>query len=128
MEKESKETIPTQHTQVIAMFFQVVDDLKWHHLNTRSFAEHKALDFAYGEMTDYTDKVSEQTIGLMGRLGTIKLMPVPNCKLLDLPEDIMEAAEALRELGTSNKFPNLVNLADEITGVGAELKYLLTLS
>lgn len=128
MEKEYNEKMPTDHSGIVGMFFQVVDDLHYHHLNTRSYAEHKALEHAYEEMVDYKDEVAEKLIGYLGRLSKIRILPLPNCELDDLPEDIMEAASALRELATKNKYNDLVNLSDEITGVGSKLRYLLTLN
>lgn len=119
----------TSHTGIVTTLFQIADDLHWHHLNDRSYAEHKALDFAYGELVSYKDTVAEQLIPFEGKLGVMKLLPVPSCtKVLDLPEDIIKAAATLREFATAKKYNNLVNISDEIAAVGAKLKYLLNLT
>lgn len=128
MKKETTELELKTHEDIIAGFFQMTDDLHFHHLNTLSFSEHKALQYAYDEISDYKDSVSEQLIGAKGKLSSLKLSRVPSCLIKDLPEDLMELAKTLREYSVANKIQSLVNTSDEIHGVGRQLAYLLRLS
>lgn len=115
-------------TSILTLFFQLSNDLHWHHLNTKSFAEHKALEFAYEKILGYKDTIAEQLIPFEGKLTTMKLLPIPSTsKCSQLPTDIVIAAEALCELAEAKGYDNIENLSEEIKGVAAKLKYLLNL-
>jgi DNA-binding ferritin-like protein len=114
-------------TSILTLFFQLSNDLHWHHLNTKSFAEHKALEFAYEKILGYKDTIAEQLIPFEGKLTTMKLLSIPSSKCAELPTDIVIAAEALCELAEAKGYDNIENLSAEIIGVAAKLKYLLNL-
>lgn len=116
------------HTNLVNLLFQIADDLHWHHLNTRGYPEHVALDFAYNAISGYKDSLAEQLIPFEGKLGSFKVVVPSNTKVLTLPDDIMNAAAEIRKFAEEKKYHNIVNMSDEIRGVGAKLKYLLNLS
>lgn len=86
-----------------------------------------ALGGAYDSMSDLKDTIVESLVGYYGRFPAIKLLPLPSCSLEETPECIMEVASTLKALATKDKHPDLVNIADEVTAVGAKLQYLLSL-
>lgn len=116
------------HTNLVNLLFQIADDLHWHHLNTKVYPEHKALEFGYDAIISYKDKLAEQLIPFEGKLGSFKLAVPSNTKVLSLPDDIINAAAEIRKFAEEKKYPDMVNMSDEIRGVGAKLKYLLNLS
>lgn len=116
------------HSALVGLLFQLSNDIHFHHLNTLSYAEHKALEMAYNEINSLKDSLSEELIGLDGKLSPIKMLTIPSCSVEDLPVDILTAANSFREYGTSKKYNNVVNTSDEIAGLAARLKYLLKLS
>lgn len=101
-----------------------------HHLTT-SFAAHKALDFAYEKLNDLKDDIVEQIIGYTGqRFSTISLKPLTGyseAMNVQLAREIMSFGEQLEEWAEANDYCNIENLAQEYSGVGAKLNYLLTL-
>lgn len=115
------------HTSVITSLIQLTDDVQFHHWNTTSYSEHMALGATYKSLKGLKDTIVEHLVGYYGRFNAIKLLPLPSCGLSELPECIMECATSLKTLATKDKHPDLINIADEVTGVGAKLQYLLSL-
>lgn len=117
----------SNHTVIIQGFQQLTLDIKQHHWNTSSYPEHIALNEAYDSISGYMDTIAETLVGAEGPLSPLKLLPIPSCPIQDLPKDIFEIAATLKMYANS-KYPDLVNLADEVTAAGSRLKYLLRLS
>lgn len=118
----------TDHVPMITELLQLAEDLHFHHWNTRSYAEHKALDFAYEEVENFKDDVVERLVGYYGRFKSIRLMPIPATELLSLPDAIITSGNNLKMLAAKDNHTDLDNTGDEIIAVGSKLKYLLTLS
>ena len=106
----------------IGMLFQSRDMMHIAHLQTTSFAEHKALNGYYDGILDLTDKFSEVYFGRFKRVEIV----IPESK-------IMSAAEHLKEMQQTidserNNYPSEIqNIMDEMLGLVHETMYLLTL-
>ena len=102
------------------------------HLQTLSFTEHKCLDTIYSEIVDIKDDVLERMQGYLGkRIKAYKIRPLsdysPNSSNL-LVAEIISFAKSLEEFASSNNMPDIENIAQSLSGLGAKSKYLLTLS
>ena len=115
------------HEVFIEMMKQLSADLQFHHWNTLSYAEHKALNRAYDDFDELIDGISEKLIGKLGRIKNLKTI-TPSCALNELPDCLVNCGKELKVLGTIHDMSDLVNISDEIIGVGNELRYLLTLA
>ncbi len=124
---EPKLTNRKEHEMFIESMLQTSADIHYHHLNTRSFAEHKALNYAYKALDGLTDSICEKLIGYAGRYNGTKIV-TPSCKLMELSDCIDKLGRDLKTMASKNKWDDLVNTADEIIGISPQLKYLLTLS
>lgn len=102
------------------------------HLDTKSFAEHKALNELYTGLVDFKDDISELIMGYTGkRIGKIKLDDMPeysHSASVKLAEDIKEFAYELEEWADENGYCDIENTAQSLSGLGAKTSYLLTLS
>ena len=106
----------------IGLLFQSRDSMHIAHLQTTSYAEHKALNGYYDGILDLTDKFTETYFGRFKRVEIV----IPEAK-------IMSAAEHLKEMqqlvdGERNNYPSeLQNIMDEMLGLINKTLYLLTL-
>lgn len=111
-------------------FYNQVKILHW---QTTSFAEHKALDGLYGDLSDGIDSFVETYMGKYGRVqaeGTFNIV-LENYKALS-PESLLDDMEDF----LTNELPkmleeedtDLLNIRDEILGDVNKTKYLLTLT
>lgn len=106
----------------IGMLFQSRDMMHIAHLQTTSFAEHKALNGYYDGILDLTDKFSEVYFGRFKRVEIV----IPESK-------IMSAAEHLKEMQQTidserNNYPSEIqNIMDEMLALINKTLYLLTL-
>lgn len=107
----------------IGMLFQSRDAMHLAHLNTTSFAEHKALGGYYEELVGLIDNFSEVYFGRFKRLDIV----IPEAKIQDSVEH-MKAMQALID-GERNNYPSeLQNILDEMLALVNKTLYLLTLS
>jgi hypothetical protein len=94
------------------------------HLQTTSYAAHKALQGFYKGIIGLADAFAEAWIGCKGpiRFGgsTIKLSNDPVAMLTSLRENVVRAREACGET-------HLQNILDEILALIDSTRYLLTL-
>lgn len=106
----------------IGILFQSRDVMHLTHLDTRSFAEHKALNGFYDGILELTDSFTEKYFGRNGRIEIV----IPESKKQD-------AVIFLKELGKiiegerDNYSSDLQNIMDEMIGLVFETLYLLTL-
>lgn len=103
-----------------------------HHLTT-SFSAHKALDKAYEATSDLKDEIIEKVIGYLGgkRFKKLDLKPVSGFSesmLLDVCKEIILFGSTIIEFAKRNNMPDIENLGQSYSGIGARLNYLLTLS
>lgn len=101
-----------------------------HHLTT-SFAAHKALDTAYESLNDLKDSIIEKLIGYSGeRFKSVTIPTYSNYTEemnLEVAKEIKTFGEELEIYAESMDYCDIENLAQEYSGVGAQLTYLLTL-
>ena len=62
LEKKSKQSMP-----IFGIFFEMLINVKFAHLMTKSFAKHKATDELYEELNELHDKFLEVYLGKYGR-------------------------------------------------------------
>jgi DNA-binding ferritin-like protein len=99
------------------------------HWQTTSYAEHKALGKLYEYVQDFKDEVVEKLMGYTGkRPSAYKIEPLTNCTGMQCATDLMSFASSLKMYGEKNRFHDVCNLADALSGEAAKTKYLLTLS
>ena len=99
------------------------------HWQTKSYAEHQALGGIYDYVHDFKDGVIEKLMGYTGkRPGVYKIEPLSNADSNSVVTALMDFASNLKAYGETNRFHDIVNLADALSGEAAKTKYLLTLS
>lgn len=100
------------------------------HWQTTNYAEHQALGGLYDYVHDFKDGVIEKLMGYMGkRPKAYKIEPlsdVANSSVI--VGNVIEFAHQLMTWAESNKYCDVENLAQELSGEAAKVKYLLTLS
>lgn len=112
--------------KLIQEFKQVLNDIQQHHWNTIILAEHETLSKAYDSLSPIIDTIAETLVANEGPVLPFTLK-VPSHTIKELPQAIFDAATSLRN-HAENLYPDLVNLADEVTAVGSRLKYFYRLS
>lgn len=94
------------------------------HLNTTSFAEHKALNEFYDGILDLTDTFSETAFGIYGRqkivISSSSLISDFSSYLKELRNEVVEHRNEIKET-------NIQNILDEILSLIDHTNYLLTL-
>lgn len=99
------------------------------HWQTQSYAEHQALGGLYDYVHSFKDGVIEKLMGYMGkRPGAYKLDALTLSTPMAVVEDLCSYAYKLYEWAGENKYCDVENLAQELSGEAAKTKYLLTLS
>lgn len=106
----------------IGLLFQSRDIMHIAHLQTRSFAEHKALDGYYSGILDLTDSFTEKYFGRNGRVEFV----IPEAKNQDAVTHLKEL-RAVVEAERDNYTTDLQNIMDDMIGHINETLYLLTL-
>ncbi len=102
------------------------------HLNTKSFAEHSAMNGLYTSLVDFKDEISEKLMGYMNgeRIGDISIDKIPNYSTgvsENLANEILIFAKKLNEWAGENEYCDIENIAQELSGEAAKTIYLLTL-
>jgi hypothetical protein len=99
------------------------------HWQTTSYAEHKALGSLYDYVHDFKDGLVEKLMGYLNKRPSVfKIEPLSNAKAMVVVESLCMFASDLKAYGEANKFHDVCNLADALSGEAAKTKYLLTLS
>ena len=99
------------------------------HWQTGSYAEHKATGGMYEYLQGFRDGVTEKLMGYTGRkpsnitVGNIGSVTASGCAM-----EVCSFASSLKSYAESNNYLDIANMADELSGEGSKLKYLLTLS
>lgn len=93
------------------------------HLNTRSYAKHKALQKFYENIVDLADKFAEAYQGKYGLIGPISLMSAKKTtNIVEFLQDQADEIEKVRYTVVDKDCTPLHNIIDEIVG-----QYLSTL-
>jgi hypothetical protein len=117
--------------KVISRLFYFHSQAHLNHLQTRSYAEHKALDELYSGLEGFKDSISELLFGYIApkRLGKFENIALrtdmSNDQLLNA---LCKFADDLYAYGEMTKWWALSNKAAELSELGYKVKYLLTLT
>lgn len=99
------------------------------HWQTSSYAEHQAVGGLYDYVHDFKDGLIEKLMGYTGKKpGPYKMEALTNCTSSQCVSDLLSFASQLKAYGERNSYHDVCNLADELSGEAAKVKYLLTLS
>jgi len=98
---------------------------KLSHYKTKSFAAHEAFGRIYDSINSLIDEITEQLIGYSGIDPADLAIGSVTAKLpKELSDYIIMVARKLEVYAESKTYCNIENLAQELSGVGAQLKYL----
>ncbi len=101
-----------------------------HHLTT-SYAQHKALDKAYNALQDLKDSIVEKLIGYgVPKFQKIELGVISGYTdqmPMLVAKEIMKFGKELEDFAEAHDYCDVANLAQEWSGTGAQLAYLLGL-
>jgi hypothetical protein len=107
----------------IGILFQSRDAMHIAHLQTTSFAEHKALGAYYDGILDLTDKFTEVCFGRNKRIEIV-IPESKNMESISHLKEMQKIIDSEREYYSSE----LQNIMDEMLGLINQTLYLLTLS
>ena len=121
----------TQGGEIVSVLFNIRDQVKLYHWQTRSFAEHKATDDLIGTLDTNIDKFVESYMGRYGRPHVRKTFPVKNLTVSGIRNFISRSTQWLstslpRKVKKTDS--DLLNIRDEILSDLNQVKYLFTLS
>jgi hypothetical protein len=103
----------------------------YNHLNTNSFAAHKALDELYTGIAGFKDTIMELLLGYQAplRLGKVDIPMISVVKEnLALVDEVCKFAKTVGEWSEENGWCGLKNVSDELEALGTKVKYLFTLA
>ena len=96
------------------------------HLNTRSYAKHKALGGFYGKVIDLADDLAEAYQGKHGLIGPITLHSAKKTNnVVEFLEDSLKDVEELRYKVCEKDETAIQNIIDEIIGLYLSTLYKL---
>jgi len=102
------------------------------HWATRSFAEHEALGKIYDKVFDLKDEIVEKIMGYTGtRAKTTGVNGLKDYGVgvsEQVVNELISFAKQLENYGASNNMPDIENIAQALSGEGAQTKYRLSLS
>lgn len=108
---------------------QLSESFQLLHWQTTGYAEHKATNQGYDYIREFMDGLMEKLMGYTGRRPSIyKVELISPVTAMSLTSDAMSFANTLKSYGEANGYHDVCNLADELSGEMAKIKYLLTLS
>ena len=118
---------------IVTNLLTLHNQLKIHHWQTKSYAEHQALGGTYNEFSELIDEFVEVFMGKYGRIESKDGFKIELSNYKDIsPTDFVdkyigylvnELPKSLEETDT-----DMLNIRDEMLGQLNKLKYLLTLS
>jgi hypothetical protein len=96
------------------------------HLNTRSYAKHKALGGFYGKVIDLADDLAEAYQGRHGLIGPITLHSAKKTNnVIEFLEDSLRDVEDMRYKVCDKDETAIQNIIDEIVGLYLSTLYKL---
>jgi len=107
----------------IGILFQSRDTMHIAHLQTTSFAEHKALNGYYDSILDLTDNFTEAYFGRFKRVEIV----IPESKVMDSISHLKEL-QSIVETERTNYPSEIQNIMDEMLALIDKTLYLLTLN
>lgn len=96
------------------------------HLNTRSYAKHKALGGFYNQVVDLADKFAEAYQGRHGLIGPISLRSARRTtNIVEFLKDSLAELEGARYKACDKDDSTIQNIIDEIIGLYLSTLYKL---
>jgi len=112
---------------VLGQLFHSRDTMHLVHLQTTSYAEHKALNNYYDTLLDLTDSLIESYMGTVGKRVNFK---IPASEYVNPKQHLTQLKQYLMKhrtvFGAENT--HIQNILDEIVALITKTLYLLTLS
>ena len=116
----------SQCAEFIGMMFLARDTAHSVHLNTRSYAKHKALKSFYEGIVDLADTLAEAYQGRHGLIGPIALMSAKKTNnIVDFLEGQLSEIEEMRYKVIDKSDTALQNIVDEIVALYLSTLYKL---
>jgi DNA-binding ferritin-like protein len=121
----------SKKSQIVKVFFEMLNIVKLYHWKTKSYSQHKATDELYAKLNELIDKFVEILLGkdesrLKMMEKHIKLVDYNTTK--DFKSRIHEYREFLIDMNRifDKRDTDLLNIRDEILGTLNQFLYLLT--
>jgi hypothetical protein len=117
--------------EIVSVFFNIRDQVKLYHWQTKSFAEHKATDELVATLDTNIDKFVETYMGRYGRPFVRRTLPVKNLTVTGIKNFITRSTDWLSKKlprMVKNTDSDLLNIRDEILSDLNQVKYLFTLA
>ena len=112
--------------EFVGMLFLARDVAHSVHLNTRSYAKHKALQKFYEEIVELADSFAEAYQGKHGLIGPISLMNAnKTTNIVEFLQDQVDGIETARYEVCKESETALQNIIDEIVGLYLSTLYKL---
>lgn len=115
--------------EIYTQIHQLLMVLKLNHYQNRTFAGHEALGRIYSTVNGLADTITEQLIGYSGtypqsfNIGNVTKTSIP-----EIADHIINLSGQIEQYAEENGYCNIENLAQELSGEGAQLKFLGNLS
>lgn len=110
----------------VGMLFLARDVTHSVHLNTRSYAKHKALGKFYSDVVDLADSFAEAYQGRHGLIGPITLMSAKKTSnVVEFLQDQLAEIEANRYKFCDKEETSIQNIIDEIVALYLSTLYKL---
>lgn len=118
---------------IVTNLLTLHNQLKIHHWQTKSYAEHQALGGAYDEFSDLIDEFVEVFMGKYGRIESregfkIELSNYKDLSSIDFADKYVDYLVNEMPKSLEKSDTDLFNIRDEMLAQLNKLKYLLTLS
>lgn len=118
--------------KVVLNILKLQNQLKVLHWQTESYAEHKAFEQTYNDLTDLLDQLVEVHQGKYGRISfsnaSLNLFDQDEIDINSILEEVVEyLQEPFNEMHDPIKDTDCLNIRDEIVASLNKLRYLLTL-
>jgi DNA-binding ferritin-like protein len=118
---------------IVTNLLTLHNQLKIHHWQTKSYAEHQALGGAYDTLTEQIDEFIETFMGKYGRIESrdgfkIELSNYSDVNTVDFVDKYITYLTDELPKGLEKTDTDLMNIRDEMLAGLNKLKYLLTLS
>ena len=110
--------------ELVCRLFQARTAAHMAHLQTRSFAEHKALNEFYDDVVGLADSFAETYQGMFGIIEEYPMCPLPNGKAADWIDGLRQWCKKYRSDCCRGETP-LENIHDEIMALCASTVYKL---
>lgn len=118
---------------IVTNLLTLHNQLKIHHWQTKSYAEHQAFGGTYDALTEQIDQFVETFMGKYGRIESrdgfkIELTNYKDMPAIDFVDKYIDYLINDLPKGLEESDTDLFNIRDEMLGELNKLKYLLTLS